>query len=206
MFARFLMATIAVVTLFAGATPGGTDNAGHDFYRPGSASEADAFVVPPWNRVNAELSEQTPVERPQEEVADPTATHKEDLPAGLAGTRWQLVQFQSMDDATGQLIPKDASVYRMSLNADGTVQLRLNCNRATGTWWAKPAGDGESGTFSFGPLAMTKALCPPSSMDERIAKDAGWVRGLLLRDGQLHLSLMADGGIYSWAPLEKGAN
>ena len=38
-------------------------------------------------------------------------------------------------------------------------------------------------------------------MDERIARDAEWVRGYLLRDGQLHLSLMADAGIYSWEPL-----
>lgn len=38
-------------------------------------------------------------------------------------------------------------------------------------------------------------------MDERIARDASQVRGYLLRDGQLHLSLMADGGIYSWEPL-----
>ena len=79
--------------------------------------------------------------------------------------------------------------------------MQLNCNRAMGTWSAAPASDAISGTFRFGPLATTKALCPPPSMDERVARDAQWVRGYLLRDGMLHLSLMADAGIYSWEPV-----
>ena len=47
----------------------------------------------------------------------------------LAGTNWRLVEFQSMDDATGKIRPDDPSLYTMRLNADGTVNMRLNCNR-----------------------------------------------------------------------------
>lgn len=119
----------------------------------------------------------------------------------LAGTHWRLVRFVSMDDAIGEIRPADRSAYRMTLSADRSVQMQLNCNRAIGSWSAEPAGDGVSGRFTFGPLATTKALCPPPSMDERIARDARWVRGYLLRDDQLHLSLMADAGIYSWQPV-----
>ncbi len=119
----------------------------------------------------------------------------------LAGTNWRLARFQSMDDAIGEIRPHDPSVYTMTLDADGSVRMRLNCNRAMGTWSAAPASDAISGTFRFGPLATTRALCPPPSMDERIARDAQWVRGYLLRDGLLHLSLMADAGIYSWEPM-----
>ena len=105
-----------------------------------------------------------------------------------------------MDDAIGTSRPEDPSLYTMQLNADGTVNMQLNCNRANGTWSAEPAADPSSGTFQFGPLAMTRALCPPPSMDEQIAGQAEYISGYLLQEGRLYLSLMADGGIYAWEP------
>ena len=84
----------------------------------------------------------------------------------LAGTHWRLVEFQSMDDAQGATRPSEGSLYTMWLHGDGTVAMQLNCNRATGTWSAEPGADGTSGRFAFGPLAATKALCPPPSRDE----------------------------------------
>ena len=118
----------------------------------------------------------------------------------LAGTKWRLVEFQSMDDAIGIQRPKDSSVYTMNLNSDGTVTMQLNCNRATGTWTAKPSDNGTSGNIEFSPLAMTRALCPPPSMDETIAQQSSFIRSYLLKDGKLYLNLMADGGIYVWEP------
>jgi len=118
----------------------------------------------------------------------------------LANTRWRLVEFQSMDDATGTVRPQDPSLYTMQLDAGGTVAMRLNCNRATGTWSAEPGRDGASGRFEFGPLAATRAHCPPPSMDERVAAQMRFVRGYLMKGGRLYLSLMADGGIYAWEP------
>jgi hypothetical protein len=38
-------------------------------------------------------------------------------------------------------------------------------------------------------------------MDEMIARQAESIRGYLLKDGNLYLSLMADGGIFSWHPI-----
>lgn len=119
----------------------------------------------------------------------------------FAGTVWRLVEFQSMDDATGTVRPENPSRYTMRLNSDGTVAMRLNCNRAKGVWSAEPSGDGSSGRFEFGVLATTKARCPPPSMDESIAAHARFVRSYLLKDGRLYLSLMADGGIYAWEPV-----
>jgi heat shock protein HslJ len=113
---------------------------------------------------------------------------------------WRLVEFQSMDDATGTLRPDDPSRYTMRLKEDGTVTMRLNCNQATGTWSAEPSSEGTSGRFTFGPLAATRALCPPPSMDEHIAAHAEYVRSYLLNKGRLYLSLIADGGIYVWEP------
>jgi heat shock protein HslJ len=90
----------------------------------------------------------------------------------------------------------------MTLNADGTANLQLDCNRGNANWSAGPAGS-ESGSFSFGPLAMTRAACPPGSLDERLAREAEYVRTYLLQDGRLHLSLWADGGIQVWERAER---
>jgi heat shock protein HslJ len=126
-------------------------------------------------------------------------------PPALAGTHWRLVEFQSMDDAQGTTRPSEGSVYSMWLHGDGTVTMQLNCNRATGAWSAAPGNDAASGRFEFGPLAATRALCPPPSMDESIVAQSGYVRSYLLKGDRLYLSLMADGGIYVWAR-ETGAS
>lgn len=117
-------------------------------------------------------------------------------PTGLAGT-WRLVEFQSSDDAIGVVRPDSGAIYTMTLEQDGKVSMQLNCNRAGGTWTATPT-NADNGTFGFGPLAMTRAFCPPPSLDTQIARHAQYIRSYVVRDGRLHLSLMADGGIYVW--------
>ena len=116
---------------------------------------------------------------------------------GLAGTSWRLVEFRSPDDATGTLRPPPGREYTMTLGADGRVAMRLDCNNASGTWTHAPSG-GDGGTLGFGPLAMTHAFCGEGALDTRIARDAEHVRTYLLRDGRLHVDLMADGGTYVW--------
>ncbi len=121
-------------------------------------------------------------------------------PSPLAGTEWRLVEIQSMDDAIGTSRPDDPARYTMRLNGDGTVAMRLDCNSAKGTWSAEAGPDRFSGRFEFGPLAATRALCPPPRLDERIGKEAQFVRSYLMKDGRLYLSLLADGGIQVWEP------
>ena len=117
----------------------------------------------------------------------------------LAGTSWQLVAIQSMDDAQGTTRIADPARFTLHFGADGRASLRLDCNRGTGTFEAIPATDGR-GSLRFGPIAATRALCPPPQIDERVARDLGYVRSYLFQDGKLFLSLMADGGIYEWHP------
>jgi len=121
---------------------------------------------------------------------------------GLTGTAWRLAEIQSMDDAIGVTRPDDPSLYTMRLQADGTASFRLNCNRATGTWSADPSADPTNGRLEFGPLAVTSALCPPPSLDEELAAQLAYVRGYLLKQGRLYLSLMADAAIIAWDPIE----
>jgi heat shock protein HslJ len=118
----------------------------------------------------------------------------------LAGTKWRLLEIQSMDDTIGTVKPKDPSLFTMRLNSDGTVNMHLDCNSASGNWIFEPGDDGLSGRFEFGSLAATRALCSPPNLDERFLAQAKYIRGYLLRGGKLYLSLMADGGIYAWEP------
>jgi para-nitrobenzyl esterase len=114
--------------------------------------------------------------------------------ADLGGTAWQLVNFRGSDNKT--LTPDDKAKYTIVFETDGRVSARIDCNRGRGTW--KSSGPNQ---LQFGPLALTRALCPPGSLYDRIAKDWEFVRSYTIKDGHLFLSLMADGGIYEFEPI-----
>jgi hypothetical protein len=136
----------------------------------------------------------------QEELdASPEMTGRP--PSPLAGTDWRLVEIQSMDDAIGKKRPEDETLYTLRLDANGDASLRLDCNLATGPWSAEPSADPSNGRFEFGPLTTTAAECGASSLSGELAAQLPYVRGYLLRDGNLYLSLMADGGILAWEPM-----
>jgi heat shock protein HslJ len=123
----------------------------------------------------------------------------------LAGTSWQLHAIQSMDDAQGTTKVALPSHFTLEFGRYGRAALRLDCNRGSSDYKVAPAGDGSSGSLTFGSVATTRAMCPPPHLDQRVARDLAHVRSYLLKDGKLYLSLMADGGIYEWAPQQAEA-
>jgi metallo-beta-lactamase class B len=112
---------------------------------------------------------------------------------GLGGTRWRLVRFQGGDDTT--LTPDDPANYTVEFLVDGTLNARLDCNRGHGGW--KSSGPGR---LELGPMALTRAICPPGSMHDQLVKHWGFIRSYVLKGGHLFLSLQADGGIYEFEP------
>ena len=120
--------------------------------------------------------------------------------AGLGGTSWRLVEVKPMDPATGPTRPDDPDKYTLTFNADGTLAARLDCNRGMGPWRneiVEPSG----GSLAMGPLAVTKALCPPPSIGEALASKLGAVRAFIIEDGRMHMALAANGGILVWEPV-----
>jgi para-nitrobenzyl esterase len=111
----------------------------------------------------------------------------------LGGTAWQLVKFEG-DDTT--LTPDDKAKYTLAFETDGRVSVRLDCNRGRGTW--QSSGPKQ---LAFGPLALTRAMCPPGSLHDRIIKDWTFVRSYTIKDDHLFLALMADSGIYEFEPM-----
>lgn len=112
----------------------------------------------------------------------------------LSGTSWQLVKFQSSDGKT--LVPDDKSKYTIIFGNSGRVSVRLDCNRGSGPWKSEGANQ-----LRFGSMILTRAMCPPGSLHDRIAKDWPAVRSYVVKEGHLFLSLMADGGIYEFEPI-----
>jgi para-nitrobenzyl esterase len=86
-------------------------------------------------------------------------------------------------------------VQQQATSSGGAATLQgTKCGR--GTWKANGSSQRE-----LGPLALTRAKCPEGSLHDQIAKQWTFVRSYVIKDGHLFLSLMADGGIYEFAPL-----
>jgi len=112
-------------------------------------------------------------------------------PATLGGTSWQLVKFQGGDGTA--LVPDDKSKYTLAFEPDGVMSARIDCNRARGGW--RSSGPNQ---LEFGPMAATRAQCPPGSLHDQIVKQLPYVRSYVMKNGHLFLSLMADGGVYEF--------
>ena len=128
----------------------------------------------------------------------PTQASTPSKATGLEGTSWQLVKFQGSDDTT--LTPDDGAKYTIEFARDGQLTARIDCNRGRGTW--KSSGPSQ---VQFGPMALTRATCPPGSLHDQIVKQWPNIRSYVIRDGHLFLALMADGGIYEFQPLSSTA-
>ena len=112
----------------------------------------------------------------------------------LGGTSWQLVKFQGGDDRV--LIPDDKAKYTIAFGTDGQVSARIDCNRGRGGWRSEGRNQ-----LQFGPLALTRAMCPPGSLHDHIVRQWAFVRSYVIKNDHLFLSLMADGGIFEFEPL-----
>lgn len=114
--------------------------------------------------------------------------------ADLGGTSWQLVKFQGSDDTTR--MPDDKTKYTIAFGHDGRVSARIDCNRGMGSWKST-----EPNRLQFGPLALSRAMCPRGSLHDQMARHWESIRSYIINDGHLFLSLMADGGIYEFEPI-----
>lgn len=116
------------------------------------------------------------------------------VPDPLRDTQWQLLDIQYLDDTV--LKPDAAGKYILRFTSDGSVSIKADCNMLGGSYtYTSPSG------LEFGPLRSTMAFCGEKSLYNRFTKDMPFVRSFVIKDGNLHLALMADGGIYQFSPL-----
>ena len=117
----------------------------------------------------------------------------------LADTNWQLIQITSGDEAP---IDVEAGLYTLAIDADGTAAMRLDCNRGTGPWEGASGEDVNAGSFAFGAIGMTRRMCMPGSISDRVAADLARIDAF--KSGDQALMLTGDDGqlIYSWETLD----
>lgn len=112
--------------------------------------------------------------------------------------------FTSMDESQPPLQPSEAGRYWLEFTADGRLMLGLDCNKGRSSWQSQPSPDSiparRAGSLSLGPIAATRMACPPGSLEPKLSSLLPFVRSYVIERGQLHLALMADGGILSWNP------
>ena len=113
---------------------------------------------------------------------------------GLGGTSWQLVRFQGGDGTI--LTPDERAKYTIAFADGGGLSVRFDCNRGRGTWTSRGPEQ-----IEFGPLALTRAMCPPGSLHDHMVKQWSFVRSYTIKSGHLFVSLMADGGTFEFEPL-----
>jgi para-nitrobenzyl esterase len=111
----------------------------------------------------------------------------------LAGTSWQLIRYE--DNNIGEVRLKDPSKYTLTFEKGGRLIARIDCNRGSGTWKT----DGRLG-LKLGPLALTKAKCPPGSLHDQILGDWKHLQSYSVNKGNLLLLLKLDAGAYEFKP------
>ena len=89
----------------------------------------------------------------------------------LADTSWELTAITDNQTQGSTVANVETGLYTMLIRADGTAAFRLDCNRGFGTWEGEARTSPNSGSLTFSETGVTKALCPPQSISDRVAAD-----------------------------------
>jgi len=115
----------------------------------------------------------------------------------LDDTRWTLVAFTPAAGSTGEIRPARPDQYRLEFLPDGRLAAQIACNRGSGTW-QRTATPAPGGGLKLGPLALTRMMCPPDPLGQRLPQDVEHVESYRVVDGRLHLDLAGHAGTYVW--------
>ena len=133
----------------------------------------------------ASTAEPTPAAAPAPVVSQP----------GIAGRPWQLVRIRMTDGA--MLVPDHPARYTLELGPDGRASVLADCNRGNGSYQLAGA------SLTFGPVATTRAMCPPGSLSDRYLAQLGLVASWTEKDGKLQLATGADGAVLEFQPADQ---
>jgi heat shock protein HslJ len=104
----------------------------------------------------------------------------------LTGTVWSWQETQMSDGA--RIVPDAPERYTLEFQPGGRVNIRADCNRGSTNYLLT------GGALTFGPIALTRAACPPGSRDAEFLKGLANVSGQLFRGNDLVLTLKVDSG------------
>ena len=119
----------------------------------------------------------------------PLAASEDPLPMGVV---WSWQGTQMSDDA--RFVPDAPERYTLEFLPGSRVSVRADCNRGSASYTRN------GNALGFGPIALTRMMCPPGSRDAEFLKGLGNVSGMLFRGSDLVLTLKVDSGSMRFAP------
>jgi heat shock protein HslJ len=108
----------------------------------------------------------------------------------LTGVVWT---WQELRGGAAPVAPGDPSAYTLAFGEDDQVAVQADCNRGRGPFAVY-------GTrITIGPLATTRAACPPGSLSDQFVQAVGAATSFAFAEGQLLLTLPNDAGTLVFA-------
>jgi len=111
-----------------------------------------------------------------------------DLVGEITGIQWQWAQMTETEPASQSVVP-DPENYVLILNADGSVNLKADCNQVQ---WTYTLEDSSITFDTVGP--STLAFCGDDSLDQMFLSKLGMGGTLSIEDGRLVLELNENAG------------
>jgi heat shock protein HslJ len=110
---------------------------------------------------------------------------------GITGIVWKWRQ--SLYNNDQRAAPDDPSRYTIVFQPDGSLNIRVDCNRAGGKYSLQKSALTIEVTHS------TRAACPPDSLEQTFLKNLNAAAIYFMRDGQLYIDLKYDSGTMKFA-------
>jgi heat shock protein HslJ len=121
-----------------------------------------------------------------------TATEESGAAPNIVGVTWQWVQSAYGDDTT--LTVDDPTKYTMTLQADGTVALQVDCNAGGGSYTL------DGSVISFDVAIMTRMACPEETLSDTFIQELNAAATFVMDGEELVLNLFADAGNMHFSP------
>ncbi len=120
----------------------------------------------------------------------PTAVPTQPPPSGpqevpvsaITNITWQWSELVENEPAAQSVVPNPES-YSLAFFDDGTLGVKADCNTGSGSYTV------DGSTIEFGPMALTRALCPPESLSDQFVRLLAEVDTYGMQDGRLVLTL-----------------
>jgi heat shock protein HslJ len=117
--------------------------------------------------------------------ATPLTPSRDEAAPSIMGRLWQWV---GTTTPVEQIQVRQPERYTLLLNADGTAQVRFDCNRGGGNY------EITDNQLAFGPLVATRKGCAPDTQDTLFSRQLDDISSYFVRDDELFLEMPYDGG------------
>jgi heat shock protein HslJ len=111
--------------------------------------------------------------------------------SAVIGVDWHWQASRYNNDTAAR--PADPARYRLRVEPDGSLRVRVDCNQAGGRYRI------DGGAISIEVTHSTRAACEPGSLDQAFLRDLGAAAIYFVRNGRLYLDLKNHTGTMEFA-------